>query len=318
MADAKKIREKIENREIIKEPINEIWKKIDESNENVVVLKGVRGSGRTTILLEKESQNENGEEISIYNHFEHVGLGINSKEVGLDFIKHRFEIEMASVLVHFLISRGIFSKNIEIKKEELKELRRLFNYDINNFRKNGSFKSNVVSFGHYTEDLIKEIKKFFCPERLLFLVDRFDWMFNRNPLAQQCIQEYFKLFDQVVLTTDDINYSSKYLTIDVNYGNKKEVIKEIIKKYIETMNIGKEEDEKIYLDYINEETIDYLIDTTKGDIESILLAIRSVYISSYRLSQKELNKDLKEEVRVKILIREEEKLPDHLQPKFHI
>lgn len=225
---------------------------------------------------------------------------------------------MASVLLHFLSSSNVFSKNMQMIKEELANQRRLFAYDSNNLKQNGNYKSNIVAPGYYTEDLIKEIQKFYSPEKILFLVDRFDWMFNRSPIAQKCIQEYFKLFDQVVLTTDDINYSSKYPTIDVDYGNRKEVIKEIIKKYIETMNIGKEEDEKIYLDYINEETIDYLIDTTKGDIESILLAIRSVYVSSYRLSQKELNENLKEKVRVKILIREEEKLPDHLQPKFHV
>ncbi len=143
-------------------------------------------------------------------------------------------------------------------------------------------------------------------------------MFNRSPMAQQCIQEYFKLFDQVVLTTDDMNYSSKYPTIDVDYGNRKEIIKEILRKYIETMNISKEEDEKIYLDSIYEETIDYILDKANGDIESILLAIRSLFVYSYRLTEEEINNELEDEVKSKITNRQLLKQINQLQPKFHI
>ncbi len=318
MTTANVIREKIKNNENVKEPIKEIWEKIDKSNEQVIVLKGERGSGRTTVLLEKESQNEVGKEISIYNHFESTGLGISTKDVGIDFIKHRYELEMVSVLLHFLSSRKSFSEHTQMIKEELTKQRKLFVYDINSLGLNDTFKSNIVTPGHYTEDLIKEIKSVYNPEKLLFLVDRFDWMFNRSPIAQQCIQGYFKLFDQVVLTTDDMNYSSKYPTIDVDYGNRKEIMKEILRKYIEVMNISKEEDEKIYLDSIYEETIDYILDKANGDIESILLAIRSLSVYSYRLTDEEINNDLEEEVKSKITNRQLLKQMDQLQPKFHI
>lgn len=125
------------------------------------------------------------------------------------------------------------------------------------------------------------------------------------------------MFDQVVLTTDDMNYSSKYPTIDVDYGNRKEIIKEILRKYIEVMNINKEE-EKIYLDSIYEETIDYILDKANGDIESILLAIRSLSVYSYRLTEEEINNDLEDEVKSKITNRQLLKQMDQLQPKFHI
>lgn len=318
MADAQTIKEKIKTNKNVVEPINAIHKKIDESNEHVLVLKGVRGSGRTTILLEKETKNYVGKEINIYHHFEHAGFGVTKEDVGSDFIKHRFELEMASVFLRYIIAEGIFDRHTETIAKEVKELRRLFVYDINNLGINGSFKSKIVKTGHYTEYLAKAIKSVYYPEKFSFLVDRFDWMFNRGIEAQECIRNYFPLFDQVVLTTDDETYSSKYPTIEVKYGKEKETVKAIIRKYVEAKNNGKSIEEHLDLSYLSEETIDYIVEKANGDIEIILRAIKNLYCYSGCYTEEELNNALKMEMKDQVNKRQKVKQPEHLLPRFYV
>lgn len=314
MASIKIIKEKIKTKENVQEAVDNIHTKINESNEKVLVLKGVRGSGRTTVLLSKTTQNQVGKEINIYNHFDHTGIGVTIQDVGENFIKHKFELEMTSVLLRYLISNGVCDKNLEIIAEELQKLRKLFVYDINCLGIEEGFKSEIIKPGHYTEYLTKLIRTIYHPEKFSFLVDRFDWMFNRSIEAQKCIQDYFPLFDQVVLTTDDNMYVSKYPTIEVNYGKNKEIVKEIIRKYIDATNGKKSVEEQLDLTDISEETIDYIMKKANGDIEIILQSIKNLYL----YQEKEKNSALKMEISEQANKRQKIKLPEHLCPKFYI
>ncbi len=313
MVNKRTIIEKIKKNENVEEAVNNIENEINNSSSKVIVLKGERGSGKSTVLLSKEIKNHIGSEINIYNQFSVAGIGVTSKEVGMEFIKHKFEIEMASVLLNYL--KEVDDKNIEIITEELKKLSKLFVYDINNFDINGKFKSEIIEPGHYTEYLIEKIKKIYFPEKLSFLIDRFDWMFNRSIDAQKCIEEYFPLFDQVILTTDDLNYASSYPIVEVNYGKDKKIVKEIIKRHISAIN--KSIKEKLNLDCIKDETIDLMISKANGDIDVILSAIDSLY-SYFNFQSNELNNELKVNLMQKVNEKQKRKLPKNLQPKFYI
>lgn len=308
MADAQIIKEKIKTKENVQEAIDKIHSKINASDEKVLVLKGVRGSGRTTVLLSKEAKNQAGKEINIYNQFEQVGID-NTK-----YVKHKFELEMTSVLLRYLISNEIRDKSVEIISEEVKKLRKSFLYNVHCHGFDGEFKSEIIKPGHYTEYLTKIIRSTYHPEKFSFLIDRFDWMFNRSIEAQKCLQDYFPLFDQVVLTTDDNMYVSKYPTIEVNYGKNKEIVKEIIRKYIDAKNGKKSIEEQLYLTNISEETIDYIVEKANGDIEIILQSIKELYF----YQEKELNSSLKMEINEQAKKRQKIKLPEHLSPRFYI
>lgn len=313
MVNKRTIIEKIKKNENVEEAVNNIENEINNSSSKVIVLKGERGSGKSTVLLSKEIKNHIGSEINIYNQFSVAGIGVTSKEVGMEFIKHKFEIEMASVLLNYL--KEVDDKNIEIITEELKKLRKLFVYDINNFDINGKFKSEIIEPGHYTDYLIEKIKKIYFPEKLSFLIDRFDWMFNRSIDAQKCIEEYFSLFDQVILTTDDLNYASSYPIVEVNYGKDKKIVKEIIKRHVSAIN--KSIKEQLNLDCIKDETIDLMVSKANGDIDVILSAIDSLY-SYFNFQSNELNNELKVNLMQKVNEKQKRKLPKNLQPKFYI
>lgn len=318
MADIQTIKEKIKINENVEEVLNKIHSKIDENNENILVLKGVRGSGRTTVLLTKEAKNSLGEEISIYHNFEHAGIGVTGKDVGTDFIKHRFELEMTSVFLNYLIQKGILDTQIEAIAEEVKNLRRLFVYDINNLGISKEFKSKILRPGYYTQYLAQKIKSIYYPEKFSFLVDRFDWMFNRSIEAQKCIKDYFYLFDQVVLTTDDDSYSAKYPTIEVNYGKEKEVVKEIIRKHIEKTKNNESRGKYLDLSYISEDTLDFIIEKANGDIESILRTINSLCCDNDFHLAEDLNNDIRNEIMNQVNERQKVKQPEHLHPKFYV
>lgn len=313
MVNKRTIIEKIKKNENVEEAVNNIENEINNNSSKVIVLKGERGCGKSTVLLSKEIKNHIGSEINIYNQFSVAGIGVTSKEVGMEFIKHKFEIEMASVLLNYL--KEVDDKNIEIITEELKKLSKLFIYDINNFDINGNFKSEIIEPGHYTDYLIEKIKKIYSPEKLSFLIDRFDWMFNRSIDAQKCIEEYFSLFDQVILTTDDLNYSSSYPIVEVNYGKDKKIVREIIKRHISAIN--KSIKEQLNLDCIKDETIDLMVSKANGDIDVILSAIDSLY-SYFNFQSNELNNELKVNLMEKVNEKQKRKLPKNLQPKFYI
>lgn len=269
--DARHIKESLEKGLIVKEPIKEIYKRIDGSEESVIVLTGNRGSGRSTVLLSKESENLKSNEFSIYHHFDSCGIGADSHEVGEEPIIHCFELKMARVLLYTLKEQGVFTRQDEIIAQETQKLHNQWNQFINNYGDIDRLKSNMVSKGYYTEDLVNEIRSIFRAEKLNLLIDRFDWMFNRNPKAQECISGYFPLFDKVVLTTDDENYRATYPTVEVNYGKDKEVVREIINQFIYVETEGKC---GIKDTCLSEYTLYDLVEKANGDIDSILKVIK--------------------------------------------
>lgn len=318
---ARHIKESLDKGLIVKEPIKEIHKKIEESEERVVVLTGNRGSGRSTVLLSKENENLKNNEFSIYHHFDSCGIGVSSDEVGEESIIHCFELKMARVLLHKLKEQGIFTEQDEKIEEDTQKLHKQWIQFINNYGDLGRLKSNMVSKGYYTDVLINEIRSIFRAEKLNLLIDRFDWMFNRNPKAQECVSAYFPLFDKVVLTTDDENYCAAYPTIEVNYGKDKEAVREIINQFIYAETEGKYGIKDICL---SEYTLNYIVDKAKGDIESILKVIKEqVYLlkiaemTHYNTINHLIIRDLEEKVlsrkKLKKYTEEQEQ-----SPKFYI
>lgn len=316
---------------IVKEPIRGIYQQIENMNKKIVVLTGNRGSGRSTVLQSKTNENGKGKDFHIYHFFEHCGIGVTTDEVGISFIEHRFELYMASVLLNCLKKQGIFTEQDKKISEEVKKAFASFHNDASKIRCGKHINTTIATPGYYTEDLVQEIKELFQVENLYFLGDRFDWMFNFNPLAQKCISAYFPLFDKVVLTTDDKNYNASYPTIEVNYGTNKEVVKRILKYYVYLENKRRaQKGDYLPLDRnLGEETLDFIIEKANGDIQSIILSVNSLYSALGYLSDEELNEignakisELwKEFLEEKLDYRKEvEAVPRlaRLSPKFHI
>jgi len=331
--DANGIKKNIDDGLIVSEPIKKIDEEIEKNNEKVVVLKGVRGSGRSTVLLSKAEENLKSNSFSIYHWFWSVPINVTPSEVGIDFIQHYYELYMARVLLDCVKEFNVFTEQDERIDYEITKARASFYEDANKIMEGKKISTTIAPLGYYTEDLVKEIKDLFKVDYLYFLGDHFDWMFGCRRHAQECISSYFPLFDKVVLTTDDENYSASYPTIEVNYGKDKEIIKAILKRYVLFENkkrASKKEPEHLPLDRsLGEEALDFIVRKANGDIEVILQSIDRIYsnVGYYyeeefnRLTNEELIELWKEALDDKILYRKkikEDKTYKGPSPKFYI
>ncbi len=256
---------------------NEVYKlhnEIDNKSTNII-LEGVKGSGKTTVLLSKEKRSLNDKDKSIYMKFDSCSVLGTGAYFDKSIHTHYYEVMFSKNLLNYVKRnyKDIFNEyfiDIECEIDKLiseidEYIRRIYFEDYK--------LSRLINKGEISSRIIKLIKNTIEIDKLTLIIDKFDYTNGSNKISQMVLKEYFTLFDKSIISSVD---EALYKTIDkkeylnnlgysfvkVDYGTNIDTIKEIIKRrlYDKTDLVDKIED-KIYYD---------LIDFTKGNINSIL------------------------------------------------
>ncbi len=277
---------------LVEEPINKIVKKIEKNKDNKWILASGRGTGKTTVLKYMEQKRLNTANPLIYMYFDPVT--VFSKEPNDRYsdalFKHNIELLMSIRLLGFMRKYYPTIYEKEFKNVELR-VQTLENELVDSIRNSFYKKMNLsyyLSPLEITQEIVEQMKKHLSLSSLDLAIDRFDWVNERSTYSQGLLKNYFTLFNQVVITSDDETLKEEkrrvellnkgYQTISSLYGTDKEAVHAILTKRISKYNLNREVHE-LYFDtsLLTDSIDDVLIQRTDGNLSMMLSSLQEVF-----------------------------------------
>ena len=277
-------RDIINSNVFVSEPVNEICEKIKENKNNKIILNGTRGCGKSIVLYNLKYNGINTKNPTIYTLFDPAILFSKSNERYFDYNYKRqyYELRLCFRLLGYIKKyHGLeYQKYFKDIYAELEKYSTIIDSKINDtFYENLEF-TELFEQTDPTNRIINKLKNELNLDTLNISFDRFDWINGSDPLIQQILSEYFNLFDKVILTTDDDGIEEKRKNLEekgfsfktINYGQKENIIKEIIK-----LKLNNEEESTIFKEeYITNKIYSYLVEKTNGNIRLMVDILREV------------------------------------------
>lgn len=269
-----------------KKPVEEISSKIIDSNEKRIILQGVKGAGKSTVLYHNRNNTLYTPHVSIISTFHNSipFFGINDLFTK-EYYEYFYELEISFILLSQikLFYSDIFDKHFtDIYEEITKRLKELTIYTRISNKEQKNLKE-ILAFGSLTDPIIRTFKKEVSLQTLDLQIDQFEY---NSPYHQANLVNYDKIFDQLILACNiecvSPNLEEKgYKIIDVNYGKNKEVLREILKQRIIEYNISIEKEKVTFpFNKMTDNIIEALIELSNGNISIVL---DSLYIASETL-----------------------------------
>ena len=309
----KSAKEMMETDIFVKEPVDAINKKIDEMDDKIIVLRGQKGSGKTTVMLnrERESKKDN---ISLYQSYDRSGNNYSSKEFNIEFFETLYELKMAFQLLNYIRDNKLDYDEDKIRQELYEKYKKIIHF-MNNYEYTNNVEYVTIKRGQYVSELLNVIKN----DTLTLMIDKFDSMEDCSRLPQEYISKYFDLFDKVILVSDDVNYQASYPTIEVDYGKNIEFVKEYLTRYLKFKNL-EDSDNKLDMNFITYDNIKYLFDASNGNLTMMQQMIHSIRHYGNVINDEDFKNIIKMEVDRKIQSDEHIKkmYMNAPKPKFYI
>ncbi len=215
------------NDEVIK---NE-WMRLNEIDSKLVVL---YGSGKRSVIENNEFYKNNGILISFNSS------GFSEKSFDEKFLRHYYELLFAMKLIKCNLSDDSIKKKYSDDLYFL--LKNVDDYINCQIYKDTSFSPDIKTF-EYTGAIVDEIKNKYSKEKIGLLLKRFDGIHGNSSRIQLILQEYFKLFDQTIVTAENCDeYTISKLTksgasfYQVSYGMNFDFVKSLALEYIDNYN----------------------------------------------------------------------------------
>ena len=266
---------------LVEEPLIELNKRIDLVKNNIVLVTGGRGVGKSTLLLNREITNKLKGVTSIYTKFKFENVDRYIKD---EHKEHYYELEMTNRLLWHIKSEGKESKisNL-IDKERSYYMKELTTHVNDIFGQKEITKRGLLKKGDFVEELVHEIRKNEGSNSLELMIERFDSIEESSPYAQKYLKNYFDYFDKNILVIDDSLYNGNYDMIKIEYTKDIYIVSNILSRYVSESNI---ENKLGWFDFFNNQRVKELISLCDGDLKILLETFE--YVSKY-LTVDELN-----------------------------
>lgn len=274
--------------EFVREPVDNLCKKIDNSVSKKIILSGGRGTGKTTTLYNIENKGIGTENQYIFTRFDSCAMsGVDQNEnFNERFFNHYYELLLSHKLLSYI--KKYYGLTYENNFKELKEL-------LNRISDDTNYYINTICFGkktlnryleltEYSHVILEQLKKILNISSISLAIDRFDWTNSNSILSQNILSNLFSMFDKVIITTDDESLKNEenkvenkgYSFVNVNYGKDKLVIKEIIRKRVEHYNKHSNMEKTFPIEIITDKIYQDLINKTNGNISLMLDSVSEV------------------------------------------
>lgn len=318
----------------IREPVDELCRKLKDNSNQKIILSGGRGTGKTVVLYQLVNQQLGSPSIYIYVHFDPAVLFDQPNELfNEQFIMHYYEVTMAKKLLNFIKKNyGLTYQKYSGLYDEIQRLSKQTSDYINHAMYGEMQLSYYLESTAYVRNIISSIKKDLKLDRLSLIIDRFDWTNGSSAFAQNILRQYFDLFEQVIITTDDEEWVHNHdlsqqgeTIIDCSYGKNCAVVKAILQNRITYYNEYKKFDmqladlQNIPNDIIPSELYPLLIEKTHGNLSIMIDSIRQMILDyQYLGEQYNVEKELPESVFQKVKYFETIKSMDARPPKLYL
>lgn len=287
------VKDLLKSSEYVSDPVDNICNKIDSCNSDKIIISGGRGVGKSTVLNSYELKKIKTINPCILVQFDAVGIFHNREIFNESFSNHYYEIVFSYKLLNF-IKNFCNENNIDYLENEfsiIKEYLDNYSSELDNYIKNvyyddSVFIRNYLSSGDIVKEILSKMKNDLSFQKVDLAIDRFDWTNANNKLSQKTIENYFSLFDKIIITSDDENLKYKenmeelnkkgYSFIDISYGKDIHILSQIIENRLRKHNqdisnlqlLPNEIDLDIYQNLINK---------TNGNISLVLGIVDYTY-----------------------------------------
>jgi len=265
----------------VREPVDEICKKIEESPSKKVILTGGRQIGKTVVLNQEEKRGLITPNRNILMRFDSVGMGIGKDLYNDRFLSHYYEIIFALNLLSYIRKYYgiIYNSNIfySTMSDGINKLALETDKYMRNYYYVESKMPKMYTSKELTEPIIRQFKKDANLNSLSLSLDRFEWTNNGKEIVQKILGRYFDMFDKAIITVDDetidkeIQKKKEFDIIESSYNKDIDVVKEIIRRY----SLSDKNMEELFKKAPND-LYKILIDETHGNLDNILLAFTNV------------------------------------------
>ena len=265
----------------VREPVDEICKKIEESSSKKIILTGGREIGKTVILNHEERRGLITPHRNILMRFDSAGMGIGSDLYNDKFLSHYYEIIFSIHLLSYIKKYYgiIYSSDVfySTMLDEINKLALSTDKYMRNYYYVESKIPRVLFSGELVEPILKKFREDAKIDSFSLSLDRFEWTNAGKEIVQKILSRYFDMFDKAVITVDDetidkdILKKKEFDIIESSYNKDIDVVKEIVRRYSLSDNNMEELFKKAPNDLYQA-----LIDGTHGNLDNILLAFTNV------------------------------------------
>ena len=229
----------IDSREFVREPVDEVVNDILESDKNRIIITGRKGSGKSTVLYSLQKRGLGSRVKTIYNSLDsRVAL---SKEPNEEFTNQilncYYESQFISNLLKFIeLNYPLMYQEYFENDKYISSITSDFNKMIKNIKNEPDYLLKIRDVATSVINKFRECSKL---AKLNLALDGFDRVNGSSEYVQKLYEEYFNMFDKVILSSEDPLIDSErlinsgYDIKNINYGTDKRVLREIIKRRLE-------------------------------------------------------------------------------------
>lgn len=297
----------VNSSEFVREPIDSVFKEINNELSSRIIINGGRGIGKSVLLSSIENRTISTESPYISARFDAIGLGVENDEYFDDnFFTHYYEVLLCNKLLNYIRNNyGVYRKQFLDYENKVRVL--LNNtYDYINEVYYGKCKLNrYLSSGELSLEILDKIKEVLGLDKVNLIIDNFDKINNSSEIAQQNISGYFDNFNKVILAVSDENINEDnlinkgYSFISLDYSKDLEVIKEIIRRRVVFYTKNKTRYVSLDVDLFTNRVCEKLISETNGDLRIMLEVVWKLcdyYQYEYFDFNKYLNRIINEQI----------------------
>ena len=267
--------------EFVREPVDEICKKIEDSTSKKIILTGGREIGKTIILNQEERRSLISPARNILLRFDSVGLGVGKDLYNDKFLTHYYEVMFSMYLLSYIRKYYgiIYNSNMfySTMEDEINRLALSTDKYMRNYYYVETKVPRMLSSGELVDAILRRFRKDAKIDSFSLSLDRFEWTNAGKEIVQKILSRYFDIFDKTIITVDDDTIDKETLRkkefdiIESTYNKDVDVIKEIIRRYS-----ASEKNMDDLFKKAPDDLYQILIDGTNGNIDNMFLAFEQV------------------------------------------
>ena len=272
-----------------------------------MIINGGRGIGKSTVLQNLQNRTVDTDKPFICTQFDASGLGISESDIFTkEFFAHYCEEWFATQLLDYIRNYYEYTYYYNFRKYSTfieESSKKTVDFINNNLFEDTKDLDKCLHSKEIVEEILDTLKSILKVKNIGLCIDRFDWTNNNDALTQHILSEYFGLFSNVIITSDDeslikewekwYNDSkstfSTYKTFDISYSLKVTNVRLILSSRIKSYNRENTVREKklvpFPLDWLEVDTRDLLITETNGNI-SMMLEILNYLVNNWNVKEK--------------------------------
>lgn len=282
--------ELLNSKEIVREPVNDLYKKISNDPSQKIILTGGRGTGKTITLRNMETENINSNNTIFYIDFSSINV-LQQKQpkfINKQFLCHIYELTLCKYILNYIKKNYFSIYEIYFKDFDLLlySITEKTNSCINNSFYESIKLNNYLIPTELSYKILNNFRNCLNVNSICLIIDRFDWL-NNNEMSQYIVSSFFDMFDKSIITADDYSLQNKenrqnfidkgYSFVDVDYGKDIDIAKNILQKRIEYYNAIVDPDHTPFSkENIADEIYEILINKTNGNITLMLDCLKNV------------------------------------------